>query len=510
MTAEEKVLVVDGKLTIGAQGTGDGNASAGWFLATNFHLYYLGEAPADAAKEALAAKVAAANELIEAVKFAGDKKALNDSIDKYGAYTDYVEGLTGLAAAMSEAQKSIDKYEEYLPEDGTIEGKTLPTVMYTLSKNGGEGYGFAEAIVEYAYDYVMNWVKNDTASYKYFDAQVDLLKNYLNTYTPVYNSAAETALTTSDKAKAAIEALTAEQKTALTSEMKDKATVDEFVKALNAIVALAQKQDIYDNPNATDYTAYIQNPNAEAVDGWTFVMGNGDGNGEKSGQWFDDSSTRYFDTYNSGGLTGFIASQLISDLPNGTYSVGVYTRTPAKGAYVFYAPAADTTWVEIPVDYYQTYTEAGEDTLIVASDKYGPIWEEAMKAVDNGSFTDEQLTIYNANNALGRGWKHQQMNGIVVDNHQLLIGTAAGSEALGTPETFAGAWYSVGGWTLTLTALGDNTGWDGPLANGIATITTINRVTDGIYRLSGVKAGKLQRGLNIVISNGKAQKIIVK
>ena len=31
MTADDKVLVVDGKLTIGAQGTGDGNASAGWF-----------------------------------------------------------------------------------------------------------------------------------------------------------------------------------------------------------------------------------------------------------------------------------------------------------------------------------------------------------------------------------------------------------------------------------------------------------------------------------------------
>ena len=514
MTAEEKVLVVDGKLTIGAQGTGDGNASAGWFLATNFHLYYLGEAPADAAKEALAAKVAAANELIEAVKFAGDKKALNDSIDKYGAYTDYVEGLTGLAAAMSEAQKSIDKYEEYLPEDGTIEGKTLPTVMYTLSKNGGEGYGFAEAIVEYAYDYVMNWVKNDTASYKYFDAQVDLLKNYLNTYTPVYNSAAETALTTSDKAKAAIEALMAEQKTALTSEMKDKATVDEFVKALNAIVALAQKQDIYDNPNATDYTAYIQNPNAEAVDGWTFVMGNGDGNGEKSGQWLDGSNTRYFDTYNGSGLSGFIATQLITGLPNGTYNVGVYARTPAEGAYVLYAPAADTTYVEIPLHYYQTLTEAGEDTTVVASDSHGPIWEEAKEAYEAGTYTDEQYNIYNTNlvegEPIGRGWKHMEINGIQVTDHQLLIGTAAGSEALKTEKVFGGNWYSVGGWTLTQMSKGDNTGWDGPIAAGIVTVGNSQKQADGIYTISGVKTGRMQRGLNIVVIDGKAHKVLVK
>jgi hypothetical protein len=52
MTNDDKVLVVDGKLTIGAEGKGDGNASAGWFLATNFHLYYLGEAPAEAVKQA--------------------------------------------------------------------------------------------------------------------------------------------------------------------------------------------------------------------------------------------------------------------------------------------------------------------------------------------------------------------------------------------------------------------------------------------------------------------------
>ena len=510
MTAADKVLVVDGKLTIGAEGTGTGSGAAGWFLVTNFHLYYLGAAPADAVKNAFDAKIAAAKEQLAAMHFKGDQKMLNDTIETYAAATDYVAAMNALNAAMADAATSEAKYEEYIPSEGDTEGKTIPTVQYTLKKNGGSGYGAAEAIVEYAYDYVMNWIACDTAAYKYFDDVVNQLKLYLNTYTPVYNKAAAVAAASSEKGKATVEAVMEEQKSLLLSAMQDQETVNALVKTLNDIVATAEKQIIIDNPNATDYTIFIQNPNAEAIDGWTFVMGNGDGNGEKSGQWFDDSSTRYFDTYNSGGLTGFIASQLISDLPNGTYSVGVYTRTPAKGAYVFYAPAADTTWVEIPVDYYQTYTEAGEDTLIVASDKYGPIWEEAMKAVDNGSFTDEQLTIYNANNALGRGWKHQQMNGIVVDNHQLLIGTAAGSEALGTPETFAGAWYSVGGWTLTLTALGDNTGWDGPLANGIATITTINRVTDGIYRLSGVKAGKLQRGLNIVISNGKAQKIIVK
>ena len=69
MTNDDKVLVVDGKLTIGAEGKGDGNASAGWFLATNFHLYYLGEAPVEALKEAFDQKIADAKELAANMHF---------------------------------------------------------------------------------------------------------------------------------------------------------------------------------------------------------------------------------------------------------------------------------------------------------------------------------------------------------------------------------------------------------------------------------------------------------
>ena len=513
MSADDKVLVVDGKLTIGAQGTGDGNASAGWFLATNFHLYYLGEAPAEAVKGAFDAKVAAANEMAAKIQFTADKKALNDAIAEYSAVTDYIEGLTGLNAAMDEGQKSLDKYEEYIPEDGTIEGKTLPTVQATLKENGGEGYGEAEDIVKFAYNYVMGWVKNDTATYTDFDAQVNLLKNYLNTYTPVYNEAAATARTAAEKGKEAIEALMAEQKAALVSEMKDQATVNEYVEALSDVVALAEKQGIFDYANATDYTAFIKNPKLESESGWTFDKGNGNTN-STSGQWYDGSSTRYIDSYNSGGLQGYIASQLITGLPNGTYTVGVYTRTPAEGAYIFYAPGDVTTYVEIPLDYYTGINEEGEETQMIASDTHGPIWEAAKAAVESGDYTDEQYAIYNANmvegEGVGRGWKHQEMTGIVVTDHKLLIGTCAGSEALKTEKVFGGSWYSAGGWTLTLTAMGDNTGWEGPVADGIADVKSAFTLADGIYTISGVKTARLQRGLNIIVRSGKAQKVLMK
>ena len=509
MTADQKVLVVDGKLTIGAEGTGTGSGATGWFLATNFHLYYLGAAPEDAVKDALGEKVLAANELAAAMHFKADQKALNDSIAKYANNADWVEALQGLTVAMDNAEKSQAKWEEFIPEDGTVEGKTLPTVQMTLKKNGGDGYGAAEDIMQYAYDYVMGWAAGDTASYVYFEDQVNLLKNYLNTYTPAYNSAADIAAVAAAAGKAALETVMNEQKAALLSEMKDKETVDAFVKELNAIAALTEKQNIYDNPDATDYTAFIQNPNLEAETGWVFDKGNGNTN-TTSGQWFDGSSTRYIDSYNGGGLQGYIAQQLITGLPNGTYTVGVYTRTPAEGAYIFTAPAEEKTWVEIPMNYYQTYTETGEDTTVVASDKYGPMWEEAKTAVESGNYTELQDLIYNANGSNGRGWQHQEMAGIVVTNHELLIGTAAGSEALGTPKVFAGGWYSVGGWTLTLTAKGDNTGWDGPIASGISETNVALKAEDGIYTISGVKTSQLQRGLNIVVSGGKAVKVMKK
>ena len=507
MTTDDKVLVVDGKLTIGAEGTGNGDGAAGWFLATNFHLNYLGEAPAEAVKEAFDAKVATAKEMAEKIHFNVDKQNLNDSIAKFAAATDYVVGMTGLAAAMAEAQKSIDKYNEYIPEDGTVDGKTIPTVANTLKRNGGEGYAAAEDIVAFAYDYVQNWIACDTASYVYFDDQVNLLKNYLNVYTPVFNNAAEVAANASQAGKDALKNVMDEQKAAMIAEMKDLDTINAFVEALNSVTALVEKQNIVDNENATDYTAFIQNPNLEAETGWVFDKGNGNNN-TTSGQWLDGSNTRYIDSYNGGGLAGYKATQLVKDLPNGTYKVGAYTRTPAEGAYILYAVNNDTTFVEIPMCYYQG--EETEDTVTVASDKFGPVWEEAKAAVNNGTATDLQQQIYEANTYNGRGWRHQEMDNIQVTNHELLIGTMTGTEESKTEKVFAGAWYSVGGWTLTLIAKGDNSGWAGPIAEGISSMQADTRAIDGIYTLTGVKTDQLQRGLNIVVSDGKVRKVMVK
>lgn len=493
----EMALVTDGKLTIGAAGEGKGATNqSGWFCATGFKLYYLGDAGENAVQEMLNAKKDEAQSFAYTMHLAADKAALLEAINATG---EAVEVLKALSAAYEEAQNSEAKYEEYMEE-----GKTLPTVQATLA---GEGYDAATDIVKFAYDYTMAWINGSEATYKQLDSQVNLLKNYLNTYAPVYNEAAELAKKSSDAAKTSIEAVMQKQKDQLVADMQTYETVKEFVDELQAVMANAQKQIIWETAGATDYTAFILNPMLASEAGWTFEKGNGNNN-TGGGQWYNgDTSIRYIDSYNGEGLKGYKAMQVVTGLPNGTYDLGVYTRSPAEGAYVFYAATADTTYVEIPLNYY-TDDEGAEQ---VASDTHGPIWDAAVEAYNNGSTDDEVLAIYNANDGIGRGWKHQVIEAIAVNNHTLCIGALAGSiEDHKTEKDFAGSWFSVGGWTLTLVAAGNNEGWEGPLADGIETITADMKSCDGIYTLNGLKLAKMQRGLNIIVNNGKAMKVMVK
>lgn len=527
----QKVLVVDGKLTIGAEGYGNGATDqSGWFCATNFQLSFLGlasdEVINEAVKKALNNKVAEANDFVATMHFKADQKALNDTVAKYkdAEGKDAIIAATGIInAALTEAKASEAKYLEYLPAETPedITGKTLLWVKEILDGNEVEGkikLGASKPIVQFAYDYVQGWMVSDTATYKEFDATVNLLKNYVNTYAPVFEEADALSQKAGSEAKTILENLMNRQKGELTAEMKDASEVNKYVAALKEIIYEINKQVMWEeDKNATDFTAFIQNPNAEAVDGWTFVMGNGDGNGEKSGQWYDGSNTRYFDSYNGGGLKDFMVSQLVTGLPNGTYKVGAYVRTPAEGAYIFAGTATDTTFVEIPLNYHATVTEStGEDTTVVASDKWGPIWEDAKVIMeDNDKYNalspEEQEridAIYNANNGEGRGWKTLEIPSVEVKEHELFIGMMTGTEASKTEKVFTGGWFSTGGWTLTLVQAGDNAGWNGPIT-GIQNIES-NMKVDGIYTLTGVKADKLQRGINIVVRNGKVQKVLVK
>ena len=499
----DKILVHDGKLTIGASGTLANQNQSGWFCATNFKLYFVGKATDQEIADALAAKAAHAQELAAAMHFAADKAQVLDSISAYTASGDVAILNGGIALA----ETSEAKYEEV-----NAEGKTIPTVAQGLTDNT---YGEATDIVKYAYDAVQAYFASAEATYTAVDAIIAQLKAYVNDYAPVYNSAYETyTALTSSTAKAALEATFANHKALLTAKLETEATVASAVSELTAAVATAQAQEKYENnPNASDYTAFIINAQSASTDGWTVVKGDGDGP-VKSGQYFtDDASRTYFDTWNStAGKNNFYMEQVIEGLPNGTYTLGANVRTSGLGACLFGAvgtEAADTTWMEIPLQTY-TYQDAssGEEVTENATDKWGQIWLDAQKELENDKQNAYLASITGANVGNGYGWMHLDVPNIEVVDHTLTIGLTSDSTKTGKPTTVT--WYSATDFTLTLTKLGNNEGWNGPIT-GITEIKNEALKADAIYNINGQRVANTgSKGLYIVVRNGKAVKVATK
>ena len=502
----DKVLVHDGEITIGASGTLANENQSGWFCATNFQLFYLGAATQAEIEAALAAKAENAKALVAAMHFGADKAAANDSIAEYTTTGDIVK----LNAAIKLAQNSEAKYEEI-----NAEGKTIPTVAVAVTDGT---YGVATEIAQSAYDNTLAYINN--GSYNKVDSIITILKAYVNNYVPVYNTADETLKTlTSATAKEVLSFTMTEQKKGLMSELKAEAFVKAAIVQLTAATATANAQEAYEkNPNSTDYTGFIINAQSASIDGWNVIKGEGDGP-VKKGQYFtDDANRTYFDSWNgTAGKNNIYMDQAIEGLPNGTYTLAANVRTSAEGAFLFAstgAEAADTTWMEIPVQTYTYFDEtAGKDSTVNALDKYGKLWEEAKAKIDGGlSDTDPNYATYSAtysaNGGNGRGWMNLQIPNIEVTNHALTIGVTCDSTKTNKPSKVT--WFSATAFTLTLTTAGDNAGWNGP-ATGITEIQTEALKADAIYNINGQRIANMSKqGLYIVVRNGKAVKVLKK
>ena len=502
----DKVLVHDGKLTIGASGTLANKNQSGWFCATNFQLLYLGAATQAEIEAALAAKAENAKALVAAMHFGADKAAANDSIAEYTTTGELVK----LNAAIKLAQNSEAKYEEI-----NAEGKTIPTVAVAVTDGT---YGVATEIAQSAYDNTLAYINN--GSYNKVDSIITILKAYVDNYAPVYNTADETLKTlTSTVAKEVLNFTMTEQKKGLMSELKSEAFVKAAIVQLTAATATANAQEAYEkNPNATDYTGFIINAQSASTDGWNVIKGEGDGP-VKKGQYFtDDANRTYFDSWNgTAGKNNYYMDQAIEGLPNGTYTLAANVRTSAEGAFLFAstgAEAADTTWMEIPV---QTYTyfdgTAGKDSTVFAMDKYGKLWEEAKAKIDGGLSDQDPnyatySATYSANGSKGFGWMNLQIPNIEVTNHALTIGVTCDSTKTNKPSKVT--WFSATDFTLTLVKAGDNAGWNGP-ATGITEIENEALKADAIYNINGQRIANMSKqGLYIVVRNGKAVKVLKK
>lgn len=524
LTTTQTVIVADGKLTIGAAGSGDSELTPadfggsltdkrrGWFCVTGFQLLYCGPASEEQIAAALATRVAEANEMVNTMHFGADRAEAQQIMNDYAANPS----IETLQEAIALAEKSEAKYAEIMEP-----GKLIPTVTDSLA-TGADAYGPAREIVEYALAYANVYLVSADASYSGVDAIISNMKNYVNTYVPVYNDAMNLGASSSDAVKEYLNNVASAQKSALVSEMKDATTVNEFVAELQTAMLNAEKQNTYaNNPDATDYTSFIQNPKAEAETGWSLDRGTGDKT-STSGQYYNpnESGHRYFDSYNgTAGVLNYYGEQVVTGLPNGTYIIGVDVRTAGNGAFIFGSNGGtekkDTTFKEIPLQTYSYVDDAtGNDTTVNATDRYGAIWEAACVAFANMPDSDpayyDTQAIVNANGGYGYGWEHLDLPGIVVDNHVLVIGMTTDSLRTGVP--FTGTWFSATNWTLTMTQKGDNSGWEGPLADGIRETTiAATKPADGIYTVGGTRLNAINgKGLYIVIRDGKARKVMMK
>lgn len=518
LTTTQKVLVHDGKLTIGAAGTGANGNQSGWFCVTNFKLNFVGKATQAEIDAAIAKKTAAADELVAGMHYAGDKANVQDSINAYKANGDLAVLNNGIALGNT----SEAKYTEVMAE-----GKTIPTVQQNLSD--ANSYAPVHDVVAFAMEKTNSYLNSDTATYKQVDNKINALKRYANTYydaahklDSVYNAL------TSKTAKEALENTLKDQKPILTQgdSIQNDSIVNALIGQLNAAVATAEAQELYEkNPSTTDYTGMIQNPDAAAETGWNINKGTGDGPIKSNGQYYTRPyDHNIFDSWNgTNGALNFYGDQKVVGLPNGTYTVSVYARTSGTGAYVFSANGtekADTTWNEIPLQTFNwTHNNQGiggdtradgSDSILNATDKFGQVWADAIVAYKNDPTLDYLAGITAANNGNGFGWEKLTWTA-TVNNHELTIGMTTDSTRTGKAG-FTGTWFSVVDWSLTLVQQGDNSGWFGPIT-GIKDVEKDNAVikTDAIYTINGQRVNSAaQPGLYIVVKNGKARKVLVK
>ena len=560
----EKVLVLNGKLTIGAEGDqlydDEGNVTlpgsysdyrGGWFLVTNWRLLYYGEASDEEILDYYNTVVAEATALVDSVYYAADKAALEAVIAEYGSVTSgYGVAVEALNEAIEEARASIEEYE-------AISEGSLLDLQTAISE--GSYSDNQTAIAQAAVDLMLALEAADDATYEDMDDYEEILAYYIDSYLPVLEEAeallpassvksrASSVTTLTDEtAIAALTATIAEQVAELTAitELPTTDELDEYIAELENAIAICTAAELIAS-GETDLTDLIINNTCDAsgsyveLDGWTITYTNGN-TYSNSGQAYDgDSDNRYMDSYNSSaGYLLYTAYQTIT-VPNGVYELGAKMRATGttaedsetgvgqEGVYLFavdgeFDEAADGTSVFAPAhvqatDDYYVGTEAEEGiSYTYGTDTYGPIWLEAYIAVNNDEATSEQEEIAAVNSGIGRGWFYNDLQ-ITVTNRTLTIGVTTDSTlSVGHTDTegyecvpFSGTWFSADDFTLTQISSDD----DYNIATGIESVATESEGTaiKAIYSLDGRQLKSLDSapaGIYIIREEGRTIKVL--
>lgn len=544
------IIVTNGKMTIGAESTGDkintpadfgGTATdhtRGWFLVSNFKLYYHGPASDDDIRNILINKLEECQAQCDTMMFKYDKDAFQDSINKCrnaASIDEIYSALDVLSDAQKEAEKSISKQNE-------IVSGVYQSIADSIA-NGNYTDEIA-SVAQKLHDCMSNDIESEYATYTEMDSLAHILNVFVDSYVPIYRTAymlnpvdekcRANLHANMDRQMSEFENLTALPEAALIEKY-----IDDLQKAMKQCIAM----DLY-NSGTKDYTSLIVNndvedSNSSKAEGWTTTV-TGANYVTNSGQQVDGlSKGRYFDSYNrTAGLLLFNTHQTIENLPNGIYEVKAMMRTSSdEGIYLYAMADKDSTTTilaEVPreriniTDYDGPKAQNGLDSIAIVEDKYGSIWCGVYDRTQGGSTAnDAEADTLNANSTRGFGWQYKKLE-IEVNEHILTIGVTCDSTFTQKHggRAFKGKWFSADNFMLTLLKEGDNNEWNP--STGIEATEDARfeeeaidvKVQDGviiskndIYNINGIKmasGSKVPKGIYIVRNKEKSKKIVVR
>ena len=501
------VVVIDGTLTIGAEASIFGEASEGWFQATNFKLQYYGEASNEDLQVAYESTLAEAQALV-ATLLKGDAVVLQAKIDEAVALsaTSFGEAAALLVEPIATAKAAAKVYDAY--KNGAYQAAIDNGVAFTYT----EAMDIAAAAVAFA-DAITAADTTTSAALAAIEAKL----NAYNEYTVyleevgymVNDRKAGYAQANIDDVKATVAA----QKADLVAKFQVAENVADLKSKLELVVTFLVKSSFMNAQAGTDVTALIANPTFDSnAAGWFVNKGMGNSETNASQHWGADANNRYMDSYNgTDSILNFRASQVLTDIPNGTYTVKVATRANAAGAFVFALGEAitseevndSTVMLQVANSAATKWTE-----IVASSDSMGGIWQAENEKWAAAQAYDE--AIYNANNGKGFGWTWATIDDVVVTNHEMVLGVTTDSTV--SKVVFQGKWFSVDDWSLTLKEAGDNSNWT--IESGIENVAAIVKET-AYFAIDGRRLAIPAKGVNIiktVYSDGRIEvkKVFVK
>jgi hypothetical protein len=552
-----KVLVRDGKLTIGFRSTHDGSKVAdaaadgrnGWYCVSNFQLQYFGKATVEQLTALYKNTLAACQAQADTMLFKGDKANYQKVLTEFGNATDEASidlALDTLNKATAIATTSVAKQVALL-------GGAYKAVKDSLAAGAYTDAALVD-MLQTAVKNVNTFINAEGQTYTVADSVTNSMSAYLNSYVPEYFKALnDINAFTQQNSKDYVDAVITNQLATLKSGILSNVAVADLIAQLETALRNASANEIL-VAGGTDYTSAIANPACDATDlysitGWT-VQRTKDATADNVGQQYDgDTNGHYLDSWNPGiKVLLYNAHQTIKNLPNGTYTLKAMCRTsgdPAnEGTYLYTIADNDSVngvqlaMVKREQCNITTATQGqfkaadGTDSLLYVLDSYGTIWEAAATATNYGTSGDAlDMGIFQAHTNIGFGWHYVSVPA-VVKNHELTIGftndstfTVGHNDIEGKPcVPFSGYWISADNFSLTMTAAGNNADWSpvtaiktlqdvDALQVSVLGRRIITNVPCSIYNMSGQLMNgrnQLPRGCYIVKGNRSATKVLIK